>query len=84
MITPTLNLNGSSANDLIEPRLKAMRHLTDAIDALSQATPNGRDYPADRDRCTHDRDLHFARIKKIKALYSELIDEALHIRDQGN
>ena len=83
LIKPTLTLNGSSANDLIEPRLKAMGHLMDAISALSQVTPNGRDYPADRERCTHDRDLHFIRIEKIKALYSELIDEALYIKDQG-
>lgn len=83
MITPTININGSSIHDLLDPRLKAMGHLTDAIEALKQVTPNGRDYPADRDRCNHDRDLHFIRIEKIKALYSELIDEALHIRDQG-
>jgi hypothetical protein len=82
-IKPTLNLNGSSVNDLIEPRLKSMGHLMDAISALSRVTPNGRDYPADRERCTHDRDLHFARIEKIKALYSGLIDEALYIKDQG-
>jgi hypothetical protein len=81
-IKPKLNLNGSSANDLIEPRLIAMNHLMDAIEALRHVTPNGRDYPADRERCAHDRDLHFIRIEKIKALRSELINETLAIRDQ--
>ena len=39
MITPQLNINGSSAADLIEPRLKALDHLIDAMEALRQVMP---------------------------------------------
>ena len=42
MIRPTLNINGSSAFDLIDPRRAAMDHLMDAIEALKQVTPHGR------------------------------------------
>ena len=82
MITPQLNLNGSSADDLIEPRLQAMDHLMDAIEALSQAVPNGRDYPGNAVACTADREEHYDRIKAIRALQDILIQEALAIKEQ--
>ena len=82
MITPKLNINGSSASDLIEPRRQAMDHLMDAIEALRQAAPNGRDYPGDYDGCAADRDRHFARLERIKAIREELMTEALHIMQQ--
>jgi hypothetical protein len=82
MIRPTLNINGSSAFDLIDPRRTAMDHLLDAIEALKQCTPNGRDYPGDYDRCGEDRGLHFDRLAALHTLREELLDEALHIQQQ--
>jgi hypothetical protein len=83
MIKPVLNLNGGSAADLIQPRINAMDHLMNAIDALRQVTPHGRDYPADQERCTNDRDLHFIRLEAIKTLHAELMAEALYIKEQA-
>lgn len=82
MITPQLNLNGSSADDLIEPRLKADRLLADVLEALSQAVPNGRDYPGNKTACIADREEHYDRIKAIRALQDILIQEALAIKEQ--
>lgn len=82
MIRPVLNINGSSAFDLIDPRRAAMDHLLDAIDALKQATPNGRDYIGDNDRCLADRTTHFDRLAALHTLREELLDEALHIQQQ--
>lgn len=82
MIRPILNINGSSAFDLIDPRRTAMDLLQDAIDALKQATPNGRDYPGQYDRCLNDRTTHFDRLAALHALREELLDEALHIQQQ--
>lgn len=82
MITPQLNLNGSSADDLIEPRLKADRLLADVLEALSQAVPNGRDYPGNAVACTADREEHYDRIRAIRALQDILIQEALAIKEQ--
>ena len=82
MIRPTLNINGSSAFDLIDPRRTAMDHLMDAIDALKQATPNGRDYLGDNDRLTADRTTHFDRLAALHTLREELVDEALHVQRQ--
>jgi hypothetical protein len=83
MIRPTLNISGSSAADLIQPRRDAMDHLMDAIEALKQITPNGRDYLGDRDRFIDDRTTHFDRIAALHTLRNELLDEALHIGNQG-
>jgi hypothetical protein len=82
MIRPTLSINGSSAADLIQPRRDAMDHLMDAIEALKQVTPNGRDYICDRERLIADRDTHFDRIAALHTLRNELLDEALHIQQQ--
>lgn len=82
MIRPTLNPNGSSAFDLIDPRRTAMDHLMDAIEALKQVTPNGRDYPNDTLACVADRVTHFDRLAALHTLREELLDEALHIQKQ--
>jgi hypothetical protein len=82
MIRPILNINGSSAFDLIDQRRNAMDALLEAIDALKQCTPNGRDYLGDRDRLIADRDTHFDRLSALHALREELLDEALHIQQQ--
>lgn len=82
MITPTINFNGNSVSTLINPRLTAMDHLMDAIEALKQATPNGRDYLGDTDRCSADRDEHYARLAKLRALREELMSEVVYIKEQ--
>ena len=82
MIRPIININDSSAFDLIDQRRNAMDALLEAIDALKQLTPNGRDYPGQYDRCIADRDTHFDRLSSLHALREELLDEALHIQQQ--
>jgi len=82
MIRPIVNINGSSADDLIQPRIAAYDALHAAIKALQQVTPNGRDYPGDNDACVADRDKHYARLKKINALRAEIMSEAIYIKEQ--
>jgi hypothetical protein len=82
MIRPTLNPNGTDAFDLIDPRRTAMDLLLDAIEALKQVAPNGRDYLGDNDRLTADRNTHFDRLAALHTLREELLDEALHIQQQ--
>lgn len=82
MIRPTLNLNGSSAFDLINPRRTAMALIDEVIDELKQATPNGRDYPNDTMACAADRTTHFDRLAVLHTLREELLDEAIHIKQQ--
>jgi hypothetical protein len=82
MIRPTLNPNGSSAFDLIDPRRNAMGLIDEVIEALKQVTPNGRDYLCQRDRLAADRNTHFDRLAALRVLREELLEEALHIQQQ--
>ena len=43
MRTPTVHLNGTKGQDLLESYLKAVDKLRDAIQAVMNAYPNGRD-----------------------------------------
>ncbi len=82
MITPKLNINGSSAQDLIEPRQRAWRQIDDLIDTLQQVAPNGRDYPGNTVACTADREAHYDRIDALRQLQHTLLHEALAIKEQ--
>lgn len=84
MIRPTLNINGSSAFDLINPRRDAMDLINELIETLKQVTPNGRDYPSDLEQVAlvADRNIHFDRLAALHTLREELLDEALHIQQQ--
>ena len=83
MIRPTLNINGSSAAELIWSRIKALDALADTIEALKQITPHGRDYLCQRDRLTADRNTHFDRLAALHTLREELFDEALYIQKEA-
>ncbi len=82
MINPTININGTSADDLIEPRKAAYDALKTAIRALQQVTPNGRDYPGDNDQCVQDREWHYARLKALDIIAAEIVAEAVAIKNQ--
>jgi hypothetical protein len=82
MITPKLNINGSSAQDLIEPRQRAWKQIDDLVDTLQQITPNGRDYPDGVMDCITDIDEHYDRLSMLRALQAELLHEALAIKEQ--
>ena len=84
MIRPTLNINGSSAFDLVQPRRDAMDLINELIEALKQVTPHGRDYPSDLEQVAlvADRNIHFDRLAALHTLREQLLDEALHIQRQ--
>jgi hypothetical protein len=82
MMTPTLNLNGSSPADLLSPRMEAVVHLLAVRTALQRVTPNGRDYPGDPEALQRDRELHFKRLEDILLLSEELMAEGAHIKGQ--
>jgi hypothetical protein len=82
MITPQLNINGSSAADLIEPRLKPLDHLIDAMEALRQVMPNGRDYPTEPSKCTYDRGIMTSRLNLLTVIRDDIYAEAIAIKSQ--
>lgn len=68
MITPKLNPNGSSFEDLIHPRIEALIAIENAIAALKKTAPGGRDYPGDSDACAADREEHYRRIAMLRGM----------------
>jgi hypothetical protein len=81
MIIPILNINGSSADDLINPRLDAIAHLKKSIEALLKVIPNGRDY-SDSALCNIDRNEHYDRIQNIHDIWNEIYNETIAIKQQ--
>ena len=84
LITPTLNINGSSLDDLIAPRRKACELIDALAVALSAAVPHGRDYPGDDTALQADRQTHRDRISALRTLHTALLDECIAIRNQYN
>lgn len=76
-ITPTVNINGTSAEDLVGHRMAARVLLEAVIHELRQVTPHGRDYPGDSDRYASDRAVHSARLQSLQTLHKTLQEEAL-------
>lgn len=81
MIKPIININGSGRANLIKPRRAAMDALLDAVSALREVIPNGRDYPSDDDRWMVDRQIQSGRITALLWMREELLQEALLIQN---
>lgn len=84
LIIPTLNNNGSSADDLIIPRRKACSLIDALVEALQKTAPHGRDYYPGRDAAfAADRQTYYERISALRALHTALLDECIAIRNQS-
>jgi hypothetical protein len=80
MITPTLNINGTSKEELIRGRIDGIDAIEAAIKILKLITPNGRDYPSNVDQCIADRNEHYARINQLRDVQDQLLEEALYLQ----
>ncbi len=70
---PTIHLNGTSKNALIEQYSQACMAIQRAIRAMCEASPHGRDYyPQGPDTYRQANDEHLARIKKLEDVGNEL------------
>lgn len=82
MIMPTLHLNGTSKNALLDQYCDAAHAVDAAITSLCENGPNGRDYyPQGDDAFTQARDQHEARVKKLREVRKELNEIAECIAD---
>jgi hypothetical protein len=87
---PTVHLNGSAGEVLLAQAQNAARAVYDAMAALALAGPNARDYPPQRDSGLQDdagvwrmavRE-HDARMTKLRAVYTELLEIGQEIEGQ--
>ena len=73
IIVPVVNLNGSSADSLIQGYADALDALRDAIAAMRQITPHGRDYQTEeRTVLIGAQNQHEARLQALDNIYREL------------
>lgn len=79
MTLPTITLNGTSRDTLVEQRCNVLYHLRTAEDALTEACPNGRDYFNGQHALavTEWRD----RLATLRGLIAEIETEALKISE---
>lgn len=73
ILAPTVHLNGTSKEALIDQIKDAYGAIETAIDALCAAAPNARDYyPQGPDAFSAARAQHDARAKKLVEVRDEL------------
>jgi hypothetical protein len=77
---PSVHLNGTAGDDLLDQQLAAMRALRSAHEALRAAAPNGRDfYPQGPEAFSAAQDDHRAELQVLATLIArhEALAEAI-------
>ena len=82
MKIPTIHLNGTSKDELLDQTLTAADAINVAIRALVNASPNARDYyPQGNGAYGIARDEHLSRLNRLQDVLQELSDIAEDISD---
>lgn len=83
IILPTINLNGTSARELLQLQINACNAISQAIEALQAAAPHGRDYQSSPNPYAFSRaqEEHRNRLTKLEQVQRELQAIGEHISD---
>lgn len=80
---PTIHLNGSSPERLMEGYMEAYKALHKALEVLGETAPNARDYYVVSDTAfTVARNQHDARMQSVKNVLEEMHALMDHVQDQ--
>ncbi len=81
--TPTVHLNGSSPDVLLDGYKAASDAVYEALHKLEECAPNARDYYVQGPReFSHAMDEHMLRCHKLTAVRTELVALLNHVQDQ--
>jgi hypothetical protein len=84
MIKPTIHMNGTSKAALARGYDKASNALRDALEAMSAAGPNARDYYVqDPAAFTRAAEEHEARCAKVREALAEIDELLVHVVTGG-
>lgn len=75
IVAPIIHLNGTSAERLKEALEETYLKLSEAVEALRQGCPNGRDYYPQPGLMKQAEEQHYRRIKVLRDLQAELEKE---------
>lgn len=79
---PTIHINGTSAEQLMEGYLDALHHVREAIAAIGRCAPNGRDYyPQGPAVIIAAQREHRLRVEKLEEVMHEIEAIAEHVSD---
>ena len=81
LVLPIVHLNGTSRDALLDQRCKFGQRLREAMEALSEMAPNGRDYYPDPPRMALAVTLHNLRMLALKSLFEQIQAEAVAIAE---
>jgi hypothetical protein len=83
MIKPTIHLNGTSAEVLLDQLVAAGKSLQQTIECLCDAAPNARDYyPQGQSAFGEAQREHQAREQKLREVLVELQALAEHVAEE--
>lgn len=84
MMVPTIHLNGTSRDSLLEQVTDAGHALHDAMKKLDETAPNGRDYyPQGQGALKQAETEYRSRAERLRSVYQELQLLAMEIADAG-
>jgi hypothetical protein len=78
---PIVNLGGTSRDDLVRTRIEARRAIYEAMRALHEVAPHGRDYIGNRDAWQRDNDIYRERFRTLDHMANDLLDEAVELAE---
>ena len=82
-IFPTVHLNGTNGNVLLQEYVAAMDAIRQAANALANVTVHGRDYYTQAAGAyATAREEHHTRLKALEDMQSELEEIALKVQEQ--
>ena len=81
---PTLHLNGTDPDSLVEAYTSTLMVLRHALEMMSSVAPNERDYYVDPDPHTFNRAQteHASRLSRLLTVQDELFAILTNIQDQ--
>jgi hypothetical protein len=79
---PTVNLNGTNAQALVDQLTNALEEVDDLKWALVKAAPHGRDYPGGREDWLEADNAHRNRLLMVEQIKTELTEIALNVINQ--
>jgi hypothetical protein len=84
LAVPTIHLNGTSKESLLEAISNARLALRDALESLGHTAPNGRDFYVQGPNALHRADVEYrARAMAVLKAHDELGEIALAIDEQS-
>jgi hypothetical protein len=83
MVTPTIHMNGTAPDDLLEDAARAASAVSKAIEACQKAGPNARDYyPQGGAAWATAREEHLSRLTRLASVMEEYSVMAEKLADE--